>query len=322
VPAPTLERDLHRGAWFWSPALWRNQQEFIWQAQKQEQLTEIYISVPIDDNGDISASKHLAQFISRASSRSLQVWAVIGDPHDVLPAHQIAVDARINALIRYNKSVAKSSQLAGIQLDIEPYLLPGFSRSQGRWRERYLAVVQRVHRLLNGEMIMDLVVPAWWGAHPAWGERLLSGLPTENTRVSIMNYHTNLERLKLNADPFLDWGQRNNVTIQVALELGVLNDEHQRRYRAHADTGELWLIPVGDKQALVLFDEPQSHLAGTPFAYAFEYKVPASLYSFAGKKSLLLQTIAELEKDWRHWSSFSGISVHGLDNKNQTEGAQ
>lgn len=321
-PVQHSERVLQRGAWLWSPELWRNKPEFIWQTQTQEQLSEIYISVPIDEDGDIPDATALMQFITQASSRSLQVWVVIGDPHDVLPAHQAALERRINAFLSYNKLASKSAQLAGIQLDIEPYLLPGFAHEPARWRERYVAVIKQVHQLINGQMMMDLVMPAWWGIHPAWGESLLSELPTENTRISIMNYHTDLERLKTNAEPFLDWGKRKNVPIQIALELGFLKDEHQRRYRSHADTGELWLVSVGDQQVFLLFDRPQTKLKGNAFSYAFEFNVPASLFTFAGNKVRLNQAIAELENNWRLWLSFSGISVHGLDDKNFSEGAQ
>lgn len=321
-PAQNADRVLQRGAWLWSPELWRNKPEFIWQTQTQEQLSEIYISVPIDEDGDIPDAAELAQFITQASSRSLQVWVVIGDPHDVLPAHQAALERRINAFLSYNKSASKSAQLAGIQLDIEPYLLPGFTHQQARWRERYVAVIKQVHQLINGQMRMDLVMPAWWGIHPAWGESLFSALPSENTRISIMNYHTGLERLKTNAEPFLDWGKRKNVPIQIALELGFLKDEHQRRYRSHADTGELWLVSVGDQQVFLLFDRPQTKLKGKAFSYAFEFNVPASLFTFAGNKVRLNQAIDDLENNWRLWLSFSGISVHGLDDKNFSEGAQ
>ena len=321
-PAQNADRVLQRGAWLWSPALWQNEQAFIWQTQTQEQLSEIYISVPIDENGDIPDATALMQFITQASSRSLQVWVVIGDPHDILPAHQAALERRINAFLSYNKSASKSAQLAGIQLDIEPYLLPGFAHEPARWRERYIAVIKQVHQLINGQMMMDLVMPAWWGIHPAWGESLFSELPTENTRISIMNYHTDLERLKTNAEPFLDWGKRKNVPIQIALELGFLKDEHQRRYRSHADTGELWLVSVGDQQVFLLFDRPQTKLKGKAFSNAFEFNVPASLFTFAGNKARLNQAIDELENDWRLWLSFSGISVHGLDDKNFSEGAQ
>lgn len=315
-------RAIHRGAWLWSPELWLRESGFIWQTQTQEQLSEVYISVTVDETGGIANSAELAQFIREASSRSLRVWVVMGDPHDVLPDNQTAVESRINALLTYNNEASESARLAGVQLDIEPYLLSGFSQAQHHWRERYVAVIQRVHQMLNGQMTVDLVMPAWWGYHSAWGELLLSQMPVSDTRISIMNYHTSPEQLRLNAEPFLNWGQRSGVPIQVGVESGYLRDESQRRYRAHADTGELWLLPVGEQSIFLLLDQPQSNLQGKPFAYAFEYAVPASLYTFAGDMARLNAVIAELEPEWRDWSSFSGISIHGLDDANQREGAR
>lgn len=49
------------------------------------------------------------------------------------------------------------------------------------------------------------------------------------------------------------------------------------------------------------------------FVYAFEYAVPASLYTFAGDMTRLNVVSSELETEWQVWSSFSGITIHGLD---------
>ena len=55
-------------------------------------------------------------------------------------------------------------------------------------------------------MPLGLVLPAWWGSHPAWGQQLFDQLPPDNTRLTIMNYHKSIDRLRANAEPFLDWG--------------------------------------------------------------------------------------------------------------------
>lgn len=312
-PAPAAaDRALVRGAWLWSPDLWAEQQAFIWQTQSEQKLSEIYISVEVE-NGSVSNARQLAQFIKSAGERSLKVWVVAGDPHDVLPGSQAAVEQRMMALLNYQNSVAPASQLAGIQLDIEPYLLNGFARSQTLWRQRYVTIIQHIHQVLGGQMMMDIVMPAWWGRHASWGNPFLAELPVVNTRISIMNYHTATERLLHNAEPFLQWGRQNAVPVQIALESGYLRDENHRRYRAHETAGELWLLETGEQAIFVLFEQPQSNLDGKAFAFAFEYAVPASTYTFAGDMARLSQSVAELETEWRSFSSFSGISIHGLD---------
>ncbi|MBC54612.1 MAG: hypothetical protein CMQ34_12340 [Gammaproteobacteria bacterium] len=311
-----------RGAWLWSPQLWQESPEIVWQAQWQQQLTEVYISIPVNEAGQVADRDSLTRFLAEAHDRDLQVRVVIGDPRDVLPASLPALEARILAFLRYNREAAQSAQLSGVQLDIEPYLLRGFGRAQPYWRERYLSVIRHIHSMLDGQLSLDLVVPAWWGAHPAWGEQLLSQLPVDNLRLSIMNYHTAAERLRANAAPFLAWGKRVSVPVVIGLESGFLPDETHRRYRHHPQQGELWLVPVGAESVFVLFDTPQSGLPGRAFTFAFDYLVPAEDYTFAGDVARL-NTVAEaLSREWQSSPAFAGIAIHGLDDTRVKTGNQ
>lgn len=305
-----------RGAWLWSPRLWQESAEVIWQTQRQQQLTEIYISIPVNEAGQVADRDSLVRFLTEAHDRGLQVRVVIGDPRDVLPASLPALESRIMAFLRYNRDAPESAQLSGVQLDIEPYLLRGFGRAQPYWRERYLSVIRHVHAMLDSRMSLDLVVPAWWGTHPAWGEQFFSRLPVDNLRLSIMNYHTAAERLRANAMPFLEWGQRASVPVVIGLESGYLPDETHRRYRNNQQAGELWLVPVGDEFVYVLFDTPQSGLPGRPFGFAFEYQVPAGDFTFAGDVARLNVVVNELSLEWQNSPAFAGIAIHGLDDNN------
>lgn len=317
-----LTQPLRRGAWLWSPQLWEQSADFIWRVQAQQQLTEIYISIPINDNGDVADPEMLTQFVTQAGHRELDVWVVIGDPRDVLPASLAALEARINAFMQYNQNAPEFARLSGVQLDIEPYLLRGFSRAQAYWRDRYVSVIRRVHDMLDGRLPLDLVMPAWWGSHQAWGEQFFGQLPVDNTRLSIMNYHTSIGRLRANAEPFLNWGQRASVPVVMALESGALPDETHHRYTRDEQAGELWLLPVGDESIFVLFDTPQSDLPGQAFAFAFDYPVPASNYTFKGDVARLNTVVSELVHEWQAWTSFAGIAIHGLDDIRVSEGAQ
>lgn len=304
---------LRQGAWLWSPQLWQQSPESIWRVQAQQQLTEIYISIPVEGDGEIADREMLTQFVTEAGDRGLDVWVVIGDPRDVLPASLAALEARINAFMLYNQNTPVQARLSGVQLDIEPYLLPGFSRAQAYWRDRYVSVITHVHGMLDGRLPLELVMPAWWGSHQAWGIRLFEQLPVDNTRLSIMNYHTSIDRLRANAEPFLNWGQRVSVPVMIALESGSLPDQTHHRFARHDQAGELWLLTVGGESVLVLFDRPQFLLAGQAFAFAFDYPVPASDYTFKGDLTGLDTVVSELVREWQAWSAFSGIAIHGLD---------
>ncbi|MDP3518310.1 MAG: hypothetical protein Q8S94_14185 [Pseudohongiella sp.] len=308
-----LTQGTHRGAWLWSPQLWQQTPEFIWRAQTLQQLNEIYISVPLDNTGDVADTDMLMQFLTNANNRGLDVWVVIGDPRDVLPASLPALEARLNAFLRYNQQAPVSARLHGVQLDIEPYLLRGFAGAQSYWRDRYVSVINHAHALLQGRMPLDLVMPAWWGSHRAWGQQLFEQLPVVDIRLSIMNYHTSIDRLRANAQPFLEWGQRASVPVMIALESGALPDETHHRYTHNKGTGELWLVMVGEESVFVLFDRLQSDLTGQAFAFNFNYPVPAGDYTFKGDMARLNSVANKLIHEWHTWPAFSGIAIHGLD---------
>jgi hypothetical protein len=128
-----------------------------------------------------------------------------------------------------------------------------------------------------------------------------------------MNYHTALERLRANAEPFFNWGERVSVPVMIALESGALADETHRRYQRQDHTGELWLLPLADEFVYVLFDTAQSGLPGQAFTFVFDYPVSASDYTFAGDVTRLNAVVSELAAEWQRSSAFAGIAIHGLD---------
>ncbi|SEO65515.1 hypothetical protein [Aquisalimonas asiatica] len=307
------EQEAPRGAWFWSPGFWQDRPETLWAAAEEQGLDELYVSVPTSAGG-VESPEALARFLADASERGLAVWAVVGDPHDVLEQSWPALRARMKAFRQFNETSEAGARLAGVQLDIEPYLLPGFAQNHDLWRERWVDTVAVAQDALDGAMPVDLVVPSWWGIHPRWGEKLFAALDWSGVRMTVMNYHTDPERLRHDAEPFLSWGENHGHRIRMALEAGSLPDETQRRYvRSDDDTGRLWLVSVDQTPVLLLLAEPAAGLPGRAFSYSGAVNIPASRYTFDGDLDHLSVVAAALEPYWLGWSAFGGLSIHGLD---------
>jgi hypothetical protein len=66
----------------------------------------------------------LASFVRQAGARGIRVRSVDGDPHMVLTDEVPNMVKRVQAYAAYNAQVAPEARLAGIQFDVEPYLLP------------------------------------------------------------------------------------------------------------------------------------------------------------------------------------------------------
>lgn len=312
-PAQDSSVNSSRTAWLWNPSTWLNDPSFFWTLQNLESVNEFYITVPVNTAGEVANASELAGFIREANARDVRIWAVIGDRHDVLPESLAPLQTRISAYRRYNMRVAVAEQLAGVQLDIEPYLLPGHTLAKDLWRDRYLQTVSTAKQVAGDSLHVDLVMPVWWGDHENWGPKLLDELKLPGISLTIMNYRTDYQQLLSGMTPFLEWGVSNDQQVRVALETGSLSDETQRAYARNSYEGELWRLQIGATPILVLFNQAQQNLVGAAFSQRFERVFSADKLTFAGDQQRLNETSHRLSEELRAWSSFAGMALHGLD---------
>ena len=310
-PQQTL-RPSSRSAWVWSPSAWLEHPESIWSLQARHELDTIFVTVPTVA-GNVRDPQALAMFVQRARERKLAVWAVSGDPHDVLPQNLQALVARLAAYGKYNRNVPADARLAGLQLDIEPYLLPGYALTPDLWRQRYLDTVLAARASLDPMLPLDLVMPVWWGTHPQWGRLLLDPIDAPGISLTVMNYRTDEFQLFDGAIPFLEWGSRTRHTVRMALEAGPLSNETQRHYRSAADAGDLWLVNARDQPLLLLLSATTKGLPGRAYRFTHSTTVPATNYTFSGNLHRLEAVTRDLIPVWTAWPSFAGIALHGID---------
>lgn len=313
---PTHPGTVSRGAWIWSPAAWSTPEglERLWETVRAEELKVLYLTVPVED-GTVSGAARLEAFIHEAGGRGIAVWAVSGDPRDVLPEARAALLERARAYATYNGSVDPGARLAGAQLDVEPYLLPGFALAPGYWRDRYLDMHRAVLEALDDAMPLDLVVPFWWGTHPDWGDAFFHAVARPGTSLTVMNYRTQPDALRAGARPFLEAGDRDGFKVRVAVETGPLPDETRRTFR-RADPGipaTLWLVDAGGLPALVLLSMPRTELPGIAYAFSHEATARAGNLTFGTDRERREAALRALVPEWSAHRSFSGIALHGLD---------
>lgn len=311
--------DAGRATWLWSPQLWLDAPDTAWNIAQRQNLRKLFITVPLSAAADVANAAQLAAFIRDANARGIEVWAVAGDRSDVLPESLPAVVARAAAYRAFN-ALHPDARLAGLQLDIEPYLLPGITLAPDYWRARYIDTIAAVHRELAGQLPLDLVMPVWWGTHPAWGAPLRDSLALPGLSLTVMNYRTDIDALRAGAMPFLAWGQEHGVKVAMALEQGRIGvnagngrDETRIDYAAVEGQGALWLLELGGVSVLLLLDAEHAGLPGQAYAQRSERVISTGTISFAGAPANLEAIAATLEAEWSAWEAFNGLAIHGLD---------
>ena len=302
-----------RSAWVWQPSVWQQNPEFFWRLQSLENIQEFFITAPVNVSGEVSGATRLRQFVREANARNIRVWAVIGDSNDVLEENRGLLRTRVSAYRRFNSRSTNDEKLAGVQLDIEPYLLPGHNLAASVWRERYLQTIRAATDTAGEALLVDIVMPVWWGTHADWGPNFLNQLEAPNLSITVMNYRTDAQRLHAGAIPFLKWGSEQQRPVRMALETGTLGDETQRIYHANENRGRLWSMRISSTPILVLFNTPQQDLPGTAYSLTSEREFSASNLTFGGDQQQLNALADQLSERWQQWPTFVGIALHGLD---------
>lgn len=302
---------LTKSAWFWSPALWLEVPEKIFNVKQKLGINRIYITVP-SNNGAVSQPADLRKFIARAYTQNLQVWAVLGDKSAVTTA---GVATFLNASAAYsafNEESRSPEKLAGLQLDIEPYLISGYAQDPAAWLSKYSDVINNIH-LTVPNLPIDIVLPFWFDPATPLIAKMLDEVADSINRITVMDYRTEPEQIRRKASPFFDWGNRYKKAIDIALETLPMPQEERRSYQ-QAEAGELWRIQLADKTVILLLKNARASEAGVISYRATHARlVDGTDISFYKNKEKLWALLPLLQSDFSAWPSFSGLAIHGLD---------
>jgi len=298
-----------RASWFWSPASWIDTPQRIFDSQTSLALKRIYITVPVSE-GRVQHAEQLQQFLQIAHQHGLQVWAVLGDPYAVLDREKEHFLARVSAYQDFNTGNVQQ-RLDGLQLDIEPYLLPGYQLNSAVWLQKQAKIVNAAHQVASS-LELDIVLPFWFDPVHGDSAALLSNVETSITSITLMNYRTDPGQIREFAEKFLDWGERRKKAVFIALESLAMPEEDRRVYK-QAESGELWSFSFKETPVLLLLQQTQDLPGGKAYSFSHSRKVDGSNTSFSLQPNKLMGLLPVLEKQFGAWSSFAVLALHGQE---------
>ena len=301
---PAAARARQRSAWAWQPALWRDRPAALLDRLGQLGVDRVFVSVPMVGDRSVADADALAAFIRAAASRRVAVWAVEGDPHAVLPSERDKFRARAAALAAFNRQQPMDARLSGVQFDIEPYLVPGYTLAPERWIAAYLDTLAALGAAAH--MPVEAAIPFWFPLD-RWGERLAGIVQS----VALMDYRTRADDIERYAAPVLAWGSVYHRAVHIGLEFGPLGSEERLVFR-RAPQGELWRLTLGGSEALVLLRAPAESPSGAAYAQASRRDITEDGLSFRGREAALPALLPSLGQVFAPWPSYAGIALHGL----------
>jgi hypothetical protein len=217
---------------------------------------------------------------------------------------------RLEALVAFQRAAPADARLAGVQYDIEPYILPAFAADPRPIFDQWARTLEALGRNA-GPLPLDIVLPFWLPHHGQAASTVLPAAARSAASVTVMAYRTSPAAIEAAAEPLLAWGAASGRPVHIALELGPVDDEVTQRY-APAPQGDLVAVAVEGGSLLIALDTPQSPARGRIFAQRSESTARASDVSFLGDRVRLEAAANHLETIFRAWSGFTGFALHGL----------
>jgi hypothetical protein len=296
-----------RSTWAWRPGDWIDNGPALVAWAAGQGIQDLFITVPLKDGAAVRAPELLAAFVRQAGARGLRVHSVDGDPRMVLAEELPAAVRRARAYAAYNQAAAPDARLAGMQFDVEPYLLPEATLAAAERDARYLAMAQAL-KAAAGPLRLEFVVPFWWGGKGALLDRLAAAADS----LAVMDYRTDPGQVYDAAVPFLDWAAVHGKQVRIALEAGPIAPRTQRRYvrAAAGEPGDLQVLEIGGRRVLALLGAPASAPDALVYRLQSTREIDGSATTFHQDKAALSRLLPRLESDFGAWDGFGGIAVH------------
>lgn len=298
-----------RATWVWDSSQWQSGSETLLRLARQHRVTTLFISVRVDAAGEVRDGQSLRRFVAAARRQGVAVWAVEGDPRAVLPEERQKFVARTAAIRRWNERQPPGMQLAGMQYDIEPYVLPGYQLDPAGWHAAYLDTLKALKSAAG--MPVDVVLPFWWADAKVGKSRLLDTLAPIVETVTVMDYRTDPVQIRQFALPFLEWGRVNDKRVRIALEAGRIEDEQMRVFRP-APRGTLLKVRVQGQWVLLMSRRVMESADGELFEETQSGVSKGNTISFYHDKPALIRLVPVLERHWRSYPAFGGVAIHEL----------
>ncbi len=284
-----------------------------------QHITRVLLQVPPRPWGH-----PLEQLVQQIHQAGASVYALDGDPHFALPEHHAEVLATVAAVGEFNRHAPVP--FAGVHLDVEPYLLPGFGG--GRRDEimtHYLDLIRAVRAGCDGlGLKLELDIPPWYDAP----DELTGELPRPVTKqlieladvVTLMDYRSDAHRALAEAGTAVDYAGQAHKQVLIGFETMPLPDEELYFFmgpvRSQPEPGGYWVgvsASAGEPEFQLLTPEqPRTGLKAQQW-WAVTHHLPLTgdSQSFAHLgPARLTQSMEYLSARLSARPGFGGFAIH------------
>ncbi len=302
------KRPVGTGFWVWNYRAAIQESQTLVATCREQACSRVLIQMP-SLNDDEGIWREYARLLSLVKEAGIDALALDGYPEAIQEPHLLA--DKIRRLLQ----LVRPGALSGVQLDIEPYLLPGFFDDDAQLR-RYLGTIETMHEAIQGRAKLSMVIPFWLATPTVGGRPLAYAVMDRADEVAVMSYRTDLDEVQDIAEDILRYGDVIEKPVWLAVETTVLPVEQHVLLRrdSRPDRSDAFLDrehkrlrwkPIPEADALTG--------AGEWFRVHRRFTVKPEQLTFAGRSRVEVSRAIRQILDSTPHSSFAGVIIHDLD---------
>jgi hypothetical protein len=309
IRAPSgSKQPLGIGFWVWNYRSAMENPEGILATCRIQACSRLLIQMP-SQSDDEAIWRGYVRLMAQVQHSGLEALALDGYPEAIQEPHVLADK------IRRVLQLAEPGVLSGVQLDLEPYLLPGFLEDEVQLR-RYVDTIEILKRVIDGRTRLSIVLPFWLAGPTIGGRPLAYAVMDRADEVAVMSYRTNLDDVQDIADDILRYGAVMEIPVWLAVETTMLPVERHVVLRRETDPARIEAVLDRDRRLLQWVPKPAQQSVATEqegFRIHHRYTVNSERLSFAGRSRTDVSLVVQGMLDTTSSRSFAGVLIHDLD---------
>lgn len=275
---------------------------------RAQSCSRVLIQMPseTDDDGLWRSYVRLLRTLQEAG---VAAFALDGYPEAIQEPHKLA--DKIQRLL----ALVKPGGLSGIQLDIEPYLVPGFLQDEAQLL-RYVETIDTLKEVIGGRLRLSMVIPFWLASPTLAGRPLAYAVMDRADEVAVMSYRTDLDEVQEIAEDILRYGDLVGTRVWLAVETTPLLVEQHVVLRRELDPDQADAMLDYDRRLLQWM--PSAGGLSLPtrrewFRIHHRFTVRPERLTFAGRSRAEVSASVRRIVEITSHPSFSGVIIHDLD---------
>ena len=305
---PVRARPTGTGFWVWNYRQAVKDPAVMLETCRAQGCSRVLIQMPAESDEE-GLWREYAQLMAKVRDAGIEPWALDGYPEAIQEPQRLADKIwRLFYLV-------PPGLLSGVQLDIEPYLLPGFLEDETQLR-RYLGSIETVKDAMQGRARLSMVVPFWLATPTVGGRPLAFAVMDAADEVAVMSYRTDLDEVQDIADDILRYGSVSGTPVWLAVETTVLPVEQHVVLRRNPQSGHADALLDRDRRLLRWQPISEAEGAGLHrewFRVHRRFTVRPDRLSFAGRSRVQVSSAIKEIQDTTSHASFAGVIIHDLD---------